>query len=295
MVDTTWFRRLLTTTHLKLLFDGFKSYTQETMTAGYGTAKFVEAVYEATVEATLQCYKAFQDHADGKGLSAELLFSVGMSFNAIATALMLFLEPNVTFKFDCAEGLPYLGLYLYHVVEIAFRVFSFSLLGFASMQSYGRITFAALFVVIVLRTGIRRFFCAGMPVGMLVAAVFVDSAWPDIASYRTGSALTILENALFVIWPTVYLLPTSTAQSVGIISGLLLVVRVLLWWGMMEESRSWSRYYKKKAAFEVDYQDEIPEVGIENAAGALESGDASKLADDIVPSGMVEGFLENLT
>ena len=129
---------------------------------------------------------------------------------------------------------------------------------------------------------------------MLVASIFVDSAWPDIASYRIGSALTILENALFVIWPTVYLLPTSTAQSVGIISGLLLVARVLLWWGMVEASRSWSRYYDKEAAFGVNYQDEKPEVGAKNAVGAMESGDASKLAEDIIPGGFLQRALENL-
>jgi hypothetical protein len=63
---------------------------------------------------------------------------------------------------------------------------------------------------------------------------------------------------------------------------------------MVEESRSWSRYYDKEAAFGVDFQDEIPEVGAANVVGAMESGDASKLAEDIIPRGFLQDALENL-
>jgi hypothetical protein len=293
MVDTTWCRRLLTTTHLKLLFDGvllicsrycIGDFEYRRALPGfwssYRTAIFVDAVCKATVQSTLQSYKAFQDHADGKGVSGELLFSVAMSFNAIALGLMLFLEPNLS----SAEGLPYLGLYMYHIVEISFRVLSFSLLGFASMQSYGHITFAGLFVVISLRAGIRKFYCNHMPLGMLVASIFVDSAWPTVGSYRIGSTLTVCENVLFLLWPAVLLLPATTALSVGVVFGLLLVARVLLWWGIMGESCSWSRYY-----IGVVYEDETlaPEDAAEACTVDIDSG------ENPIPRGFLQDFLEN--
>ena len=49
-VDKSSKRRLLSFFQMKLLVDGFKSLKGEEMTAGYGTAKFTEGVYEALPE-----------------------------------------------------------------------------------------------------------------------------------------------------------------------------------------------------------------------------------------------------
>ena len=50
LVDKGWKRRLMSVSHVKLLVDGYASFTGGVLTQGYGTAKFTEAVYESLLE-----------------------------------------------------------------------------------------------------------------------------------------------------------------------------------------------------------------------------------------------------
>merc|ERR1712139_169504 len=66
LVDTSHLRRLMSVLHVKLLVDAYQSFIGGHIIAGYGTAKFVEAVYESTIEGLLQSYKALKDLHGGK-------------------------------------------------------------------------------------------------------------------------------------------------------------------------------------------------------------------------------------
>ena len=205
LVDKTFWRRLLTLSQLKVLVDAFSSLRAGSVVPGYATAKFSEAVYEATSEGILQIFKAVKDYHNGEAVDTFLLVSIFSSVNTVALVLLMYLEQGVVPKQSqlCERVVRKCGLHLYHTSEILLRIFTLALLGFG----LGRLSFVVgilcLFVRAVVLVGFQRHGGHGdWSLGLVLTVFFVDSVCNDRRSFRILSVMTVIESAVFVWFAT---------------------------------------------------------------------------------------------
>ena len=225
-VDRTPKRAMLTFFQLKLLVDGWASFFGGEITRGYGTAKFAEAVYEASIEGILQSYEALNQFKAGKELELTLVVSVLLSLNSIAWVLLLFQTGHMLLNFRTK-----VFLYFYHVAALGFRTLSFALLGFA-MHAY---SFPLAMVCLAVRAGLYYFMNTGansnMHMSMVVASVLIDSVWADPPRFRAASVLTFVEGILITAIAAKPMgeLPGSGHRDCILLLSMLFIAKMALW------------------------------------------------------------------
>ena len=246
LVDTTMRRRLLSLFHLKLFFDAIHCFRTAHLSGGYGTAKFTEGVYEATLEGVLQSYKLLRDLVrDNQAPTVLLSLSIVASWNSIALVLNMFLEGEVMDELRAKKWQRYLSLYSFHVVEIGSRTVALACLGVAFEPALLGLAPVGL----LLRLALRCAHQSDVSGGMLLASLFLDSVWDSRQAFRSASVLTLVENVAAVAYFA------STNQNtnmpvmlVGIaLPTLLLVLRICMHLCVME--RPWARFGTSSAAF----------------------------------------------
>ena len=122
-----------------------------------------------------------------------LVTSIASSINSMALVLRMFLQSEAL---QNCTGKVKMGLYLYHLAEVSFRVLVLALLGFM-LGRYSFVAAAGCFVVrAVLRLLLGK---TDMPVSLLVVSVVVDSAWSSLWEFRAASLFTALEGLLVML------------------------------------------------------------------------------------------------
>lgn len=223
VIDHNMFRRFLTLTQVKVLYDAYASVSAGTIASGYATAKFAEAVYESNIESILQVYKLIKDVHSGVEHRVEhpfkqpgdlfifdIRFSIFMSLNTMALVLTMFLEAdsyvsnkNKSHKYQ--NAICQFGLFFYHLVEVSSRVFSLGFLIFAFREHAAGFSVAIIIGMVVVRllayASVRR--CAGeakrASIGQCVTSAIVDSVMPTKGAFQVASVVSTLEAAVAVL------------------------------------------------------------------------------------------------
>ena len=150
----------------------------------------------------MQTYKALSDFAMQQKLPEPfLLISILSSLNSVAAVVMMFFEGKATKQIKGkTKWAVYLGLYLYHLLEVTLRTATFALFGLA----LGRYSFVAAGCSLLFRLLIKLTTKDPAPLGLAVASVFLDSAFEEVPAFRASSAASMVEGVaavLFVVAP----------------------------------------------------------------------------------------------
>ena len=282
-VDRTPKRAMLTFFQLKLLVDGWASFFGGEITPGYGTAKFAEAVYEASIEGILQSYEALNQFKAGKELELTLVVSVLLSLNSIAWVLLLFQTGHMLLNFRTK-----VFLYFYHVAALGFRTLSFALLGFA-MHAY---SFPLAMVCLAVRAGLYYFMNTGansnMHMSMVVASVLIDSVWADPPRFRAASVLTFVEGILITAIAAKPMgeLPGSGHRDCILLLSMLFIVKMAFWRVFLVQLR---------ASLQTDMRVHVADAPEDDIDGTLKEKVQKAVLEKAKETGAVASFAEALT
>ena len=218
LVDKSAKRKLMSLTQVKLLVDAWHSYTEGALTQGYGTGKFVEAVYEAFLEVhnnsshfshltvifcsfyssqgCLQSYWVSRNYEiHGEMPSVLLVGSIVSSINAMALVLVLFFQGKSHIEGATDNSRVKICIYLYHFAEVALRTCFFALIGITLEAG----TLLVLPVIVLLRFWIRKSTGDQAPTSMVFTSIFIDSAFTGVHAFRLASAITLAETLASVL------------------------------------------------------------------------------------------------
>jgi len=193
-VNKFWEERLMSLFQVRLLKDAFDSIYCQEVTAGYGTVRFIEGVYEAMPEAMLQTYSIYLAAHKGETIEYMIVVSVVLSIASVTSVLVLFLERD-TLEASDTKRVQKLGLYSYYACELCCRTFAVGLLALA----VGLWWLVGVLVAMFLRCLVRRIMDEdeqkAMPTPLLLASLLSDAIWPSIRTYRVASMCSCVENA----------------------------------------------------------------------------------------------------
>ena len=147
-----------------------------------------------SVQGVLQTYKVISDFAGPERKLPELFLVVSIisSMSSVSVVLMMFFEGQATKN---AKWYYKAGLFVYHFLEVALRTAIFVLFGHA----LGGHSFIAVPFVILSRFLVKFATKDSAPFGLVLASVFLDSAYNDLQAFRVGSLASLAEGVIVVL------------------------------------------------------------------------------------------------
>ena len=283
LVDTSHQRRLMSVLHVKLLVDAYRSFTGGHINAGYGTAKFVEAVYESTIEGLLQSYKVLRDlQQRDQYPSVLLVLSIVASWNSIALVLNMFLDAQLMENLQARKWQRYLWLYAFHFFEIASRTVSLACLATVHETYF----FVSLAGALLLRLTLRCIDAdENTSVGLAVASLFIDSVWNSKSTFRRASLLTVVESSACI---SLYAWQQPRMLVIVTVATLLLVSKVILHFLVMEQR--WNRRFEIASRRGSAVESRLPGAEVENPMQSKRDKQVLRAVADANTATGVAGF-----